>query len=272
MSVKVMGLVWDERMSKDMKFVLLAYADHADHAGRNIYPSVETVAAKTGYDERSVQRITTKLEDAGYLVLDTGEKRKGGQGKSTHWCIPIKDDKLSPIQKGDKKNKIKPQRVTKRALKGDMVSPDPSLIKESEPSDSSSSHDETPPVSTWIQGEPVKASTETIKVKTLEIKPKTPYVLNSEKMEKVFSEARGCPLPDWEHNAKESNKRWRTPLNRILKLCDGNLEAACYLIREITLEMRKEHLTFDAPDQIVKTISSKIIDKKSKQVAYAEEH
>lgn len=237
MSVKVMGLVWDEPLSRDMKFVLLAYADHADHAGRNIYPAIETVAHKTGYDVRSVQRITSKLEQAGYLVLDGGARR-GGQGRSTHWRIPIKDDKLSPIKKGDKKDIVKVQRVTKRALKGDTVSPDPSLTGKNEPSDHAP----------------------------------TPYVLNSEKMERCFSEARGCPLPDWEHDPKGSNKRWRMPLNKILKACDGNVEAACYFIAEITREFRKDNLTFTAPDQILESVTSRIIDRKSRQVIYAEEH
>lgn len=134
MSVKVMGLVWDEPMERGMKFVLLAYADHADHEGGNIFPAIETISKKTGYDERSVQRLTTKLEQAGYLVL-VGD-RAGGPGKSTHWRISVKGDKLAPIAKGDKKDAL---RVTKHAIKGDKVSPDPSLTIP-EPSE-----EETPP-------------------------------------------------------------------------------------------------------------------------------
>lgn len=130
MSVKVMGLVWDEQMDRSMKFVLLAYADHADHEGGSIYPAIETIAKKTGYDARSVQRITTNLESAGYLVLEPGHDRQGGPGKSTRWRIPIKGDKIAPIPKGDKTNKQRvtkrTQRVTKNAVKGDTVSPDPS--------------------------------------------------------------------------------------------------------------------------------------------------
>lgn len=136
MSVKIMGMVWDASLNKNLKFILLAYADHADHEGRNIFPSIETIAKKTGYDERSIQRITTELENIGYLVLD-GDERKGGSGNTTLWRIPIKGDKIAPFKKGDKSAPNSQKRVTNRAKKGDTMSPDPSLkanVKKNEPS------------------------------------------------------------------------------------------------------------------------------------------
>jgi len=84
MSVKVMGAVWDLKIGRDEKFVLLAYADHANHDGSSIYPAVKTIVEKTGYSERSVQSITKSLEKAGLLIAD---------GHGTHgtnrWRIPI---------------------------------------------------------------------------------------------------------------------------------------------------------------------------------------
>lgn len=73
MSVKTMGLVWDLEPSvidHEEKFILLAYADHADHNGENMYPSVALICRKTGYSERSVQGITRSLIDKGFLVED----------------------------------------------------------------------------------------------------------------------------------------------------------------------------------------------------------
>ena len=102
MSVKTMGLVWDMECPKEInksafkpsnKFVLIAYADHADHNGRNIYPAVPTIAKKTGYDERSVQRLTRELEEMVVLVAD-------GQGPhgTNRWYIPGGGgDKVSPV-------------------------------------------------------------------------------------------------------------------------------------------------------------------------------
>ena len=70
MSVKIMGLVWEANLPHDEKFVLLAYADHADHQGRHIFPSVGLVAWKTGYSPRQIQRITRDLQKRLILVPD----------------------------------------------------------------------------------------------------------------------------------------------------------------------------------------------------------
>jgi hypothetical protein len=100
MSVKMMGLVWDADLPRDEKFILLAYADHADHDGHNIYPSIATIARKTGYSERSVQVITRKLQEMGTMRLD---------GSGTHgtnkWTIVIANGcictgaETAPVQK-----------------------------------------------------------------------------------------------------------------------------------------------------------------------------
>lgn len=102
MSVKAMGLVWDTTCPAEIngheykpghKYVLLAYADHADHAGRNIYPAVATVARKTGYDERTVQRLTHEMETMGLLISD-GDGPRG----TNRFRLPYNagGDKLSP--------------------------------------------------------------------------------------------------------------------------------------------------------------------------------
>jgi len=69
MSVKMMGLVWESALPPRQKLVALAYADHADDEGYHIYPSVRRMAEKTGYSERSIQRISRQLETLGVLVL-----------------------------------------------------------------------------------------------------------------------------------------------------------------------------------------------------------
>lgn len=68
MSVKIMGMVWDCALPRPEKFVLLAYADHADHDGNNVYPSYERIAYKTGYDRRQVIRIVDHLREMGIMV------------------------------------------------------------------------------------------------------------------------------------------------------------------------------------------------------------
>lgn len=67
MSVKVMGWVWDSQLPPMEKLVALAYADHADHEGNNIYPSLNTIAKKTGLARRSVVRVRERLIADGIL-------------------------------------------------------------------------------------------------------------------------------------------------------------------------------------------------------------
>lgn len=110
MSVKASGLVWDLECPKEYngimfrpshKFVLAAYADHADHHGKNIWPSVPTIAKKTGFDERSVQRLTNDLQAMGLLVED-GQGPRG----TNKWYLPYDEGggRVSPRQAvtGDK--------------------------------------------------------------------------------------------------------------------------------------------------------------------------
>lgn len=100
MSVKAMSLVWDfpcPQTINDMefkpnhKYVLQAYADHADHQGKSIYPAIETIANKTGYDPRTIQRITSDLEKMGLLV-DDGMGPRG----TNRWKLPF-DEKARQI-------------------------------------------------------------------------------------------------------------------------------------------------------------------------------
>jgi len=88
MSGLVMGLTWQLDLSASLtraeKYVLLAYADHADQSGRNIYPSVDLVARKTGYSERAVQTATRRLEENGYLIPD-GQGPRG----TNRYRIPL---------------------------------------------------------------------------------------------------------------------------------------------------------------------------------------
>lgn len=50
------------------RFVLLAYADHADNEGNNIYPALATIARKTGLARRSVIRIRQRLIDRKIMI------------------------------------------------------------------------------------------------------------------------------------------------------------------------------------------------------------
>ncbi len=101
MSGKVSGWVWDLDLPQNEKYVLLAYADHADHEGHSIYPSVDLIVRKTGYSRRSIQRIVIKLIEKGHLVPDG----VGIHGTNKYLIpIPVWGDKMTPPIGGDVKN------------------------------------------------------------------------------------------------------------------------------------------------------------------------
>jgi len=119
MSVKISTLVWQLELPRGHRLVLLAYADHASHDGTNVFPSVALIARKTGYSERSVQRITRRLVSQGLLRPDGGQT--GGRKITARWRIPLADDRIASLgsEKGDKTGA---ERVTPAAQKGDNSS------------------------------------------------------------------------------------------------------------------------------------------------------
>ena len=88
MSVKVMGIIWDHfPLGGGERLTALCLADHADHEGGNIYPSVARIAAKTLQSERTVQRHLQGMRAIGWLV----ETEAGGHGpgSTATYRIPI---------------------------------------------------------------------------------------------------------------------------------------------------------------------------------------
>jgi hypothetical protein len=71
MSGKSTGLVWDMRLGRGpLKTVLLAYADHADHEGKNMHPSIGLIVWKTELSESTVHRCVNELIELGLLIPD----------------------------------------------------------------------------------------------------------------------------------------------------------------------------------------------------------
>jgi transposase len=96
MSVKIMGQVWELSLKPAEKYVLLAYADHADHEGKNIRPSQALIAWKTGYTLRQIRNITQRLEELKLLNPISKEP-----GKVTRYETNLENaSKLSPRKVG----------------------------------------------------------------------------------------------------------------------------------------------------------------------------
>jgi len=144
MSAKILGKVWDLDLPHNKLLVLLALADHADHEGGSIRPSLGLVAWKTGYSEQQCRRIMRALEKDGILVAT-----KRAVGKVTHYRIrieagnpkpPFRDetpDILSPLPKSNPLHSCVTPTPDILTLTPDIaMSDEPSLEPSIEPSDS----------------------------------------------------------------------------------------------------------------------------------------
>lgn len=114
MSAKISGMVWDLKLSPAERQVLLAMADHADHEGNNVRPSVALIAWKTDYSERQVQRIIKDLRKAGILVLTKGATPHS----PNHYRIDVSAGIFKEPFRSEKR-----QDVTPPDARGDKMSP-----------------------------------------------------------------------------------------------------------------------------------------------------
>jgi uncharacterized phage protein (TIGR02220 family) len=139
MSVKVMGQVWELDLPHQEVLVLLAMADHADHEGRHVHPSLGLLSWKTNYSKRQIIRIMQALEAKRLIRV---RKSGGGRGRVTEYTLLLengvrktpfrKDDNLTPFSdeapvseplgnaNGDRRNG---DMASPFALNSDMASP-----------------------------------------------------------------------------------------------------------------------------------------------------
>jgi hypothetical protein len=121
MSVKVMAYVWDLEIPTTEKIVLLAYADHADHEGNNIFPANETISRKTGLAVRTVQRTKKKL------IKDKLMQRRGWTEKTPRYSIPMGGVRVSPMPENDVEGDSEDKKEDLNDNKVSPVSPEPSF-------------------------------------------------------------------------------------------------------------------------------------------------
>ena len=86
-----MAIVWEAELPRPEKFVLLALADHADHEGGHISPSLGRVAWKTGYSYQKVLAIVKSMRKDGIL------EQVGVSELRTH-VYQIRFEKLQPLE------------------------------------------------------------------------------------------------------------------------------------------------------------------------------
>lgn len=94
MSVRAITEVWSREVPPRLLTTALALADHADHEGRNAFPSVGLLAWKTRASRRTVQRHLRELEATGFIYA-TGYAG-GGFGRATRYAFDFEKLEMKP--------------------------------------------------------------------------------------------------------------------------------------------------------------------------------
>lgn len=97
-------------------------------------------------------------------------------------------------------------------------------------------------------------------------KTKSPYIQAMEELENHFAKIRGCSPPDWNGDAKASQKLWRTPLKNLWNEGDQNTEYVKQVITHSINKMIADKLVVVTPIQIEKIALDHIYT--SKKQAY----
>ncbi len=91
-----MNWAWGLPLRPSVKFVLLALADASDDTG-TCWPSIPTLATKTGLDPRSVRRILNHLKANGFLRIERRHRRDGSATSNGYrLAMDSRPGKLSP--------------------------------------------------------------------------------------------------------------------------------------------------------------------------------
>ena len=126
-----MGLVWDYYPEGGAEMLtLLKLADHANHQGGDIFPSVRLVAELTNQSDRTVQRHIRNIEAKGWLILEREAYRPG---QTRRYRIPVASIPQGVVVRVTKCHPsegvtTEARGVTNGAERGDTaMSPEPSL-------------------------------------------------------------------------------------------------------------------------------------------------
>lgn len=120
MSVDAMSYVWKTALAGAQKLMLLAIADRADEKGV-CYPGIDKLAEKCGIKIRAAQKLISKLEELGELVVEVAGGTKTSSGKTNRYYMKKFRDTLkieTPTFGSRGVQTYTPQGVSKRTPDG----------------------------------------------------------------------------------------------------------------------------------------------------------
>lgn len=116
MSIKIQSECWKIKLPPTQKLVLVSLSEFADDYGR-CFPSVDTIAERTGLNARSVRRAVSELERLGIL------SRSFCTGKRTDYiinpCHSVTPDRESPLTESPQPLTLCPIPLTESPLTPD---------------------------------------------------------------------------------------------------------------------------------------------------------
>ena len=115
MSIRLMNETMDTDLAVSSKMVMLVLCDFADDGGRNCWPAIETIAAKSSLSERQTQRVMAELKRE-QLIAVAGSNVIGRRVLSNRYVINLK--KLSDMAAEGRRRREELQQS-----RGDNMSP-----------------------------------------------------------------------------------------------------------------------------------------------------
>jgi DNA-binding transcriptional ArsR family regulator len=117
-----------------LRFLLLCIANYASTAGRNAFPSAETLTEDTGLSESTVRRGLDKLEELGVIIRGNQEAAfaeiKRHDRLPTVYDLPILRGVTVPPRKANGVSTDVPRGVTEASTGCQAMTPDPKRTEE----------------------------------------------------------------------------------------------------------------------------------------------
>lgn len=255
MSVHVTSPIWKlnrkHGLNATQKLILLKMGDCAWDDGSNAYPKVDTIANECCLDSRTIQRNLRMLEKDKWIQVQeeaTHDFPTKYQINLSKISDVLREGAAPPLDEStettatyrggngsDEEGRKVQAGVAQNTNGGGTVPPEPSVNPSDKPSEESL---ESSP-------KPNKSNS----------KPKRPPRVEMDRIRKfaedTFSELTELETP---FDKREANKRWWRPLLSICDVAKWDEHDLDLLLRATFLRM--EDLTYDAPDQWVKTARS----------------
>lgn len=118
-------LIWESGVSPTEKLVLLAFNSFADGNGSNCYPSYQTIAQKTGYNRRTIIRVTGDLSDRQILEIAPRTNNDGHRSSNLYRINFDRLDRLTGSVPGSPEGRTRSSSSDRQTLGGNVPgSPD----------------------------------------------------------------------------------------------------------------------------------------------------